>query len=57
MALIVYALFVIAILLFILAGLSVSPPPRFNSWIGWGLASLTLALVIMIWMRGLAIPH
>ena len=45
MALIVYALYIVAIVLFILAGLSVASPPRLN-WIGWGLACLTLALLI-----------
>lgn len=45
MALIVYALYIVAIVLFVLAGLGTASPPRVN-WLGWGLACWCLAQLI-----------
>jgi len=45
MALLVYALYIVAIVLFVLAGLGTASPPRLN-WLGWGLACLTLAMLL-----------
>ena len=54
MALIVYALYIVAIVLFILAGLGAPPPPRVQ-WLGWGLAFLTAAILLAA--HGPAIPR
>ena len=39
---VIFALYVIAFLLFVLAGLGIPPHPRIQ-WLGWGLAALVLA--------------
>jgi len=45
MALIVYVLYIIAIVFFVLAGLGANNPPRLN-WLGWALACFVLAQLI-----------